>query len=60
MVPVLIVEVRYVDKDIQDIRADIISVLVCEFFVVVANVQLGDEVEEISLFDFGVIGEMIE
>ena len=60
VVPVLVVEVGDVDEDVEDVGADVVLALVGQLLVVVADVQLGDQVEEVGLLDLGVVGEVVE
>ena len=58
--PVFIVEVWNIDEDIEDVRANIVSILIGQFLIIMADVQLSDKVKEIRLFNFGVVCEVIE
>jgi hypothetical protein len=60
VMPVFVVEIGYIDEYIEDIRADIIFALIGQLLVVVADVELGDQVEQVGLLDFGVVGEVVE
>ena len=60
LMPIFIIEVRNINKDIQDIWANIVFVLIGKFLVIMSDVEFSDKVEEVYLFYFGVGGKVIE
>jgi hypothetical protein len=60
LMPIFVVEVGDVDEDVQHVRTNVVLQLVWQFFIVVSDVQFGDEVEKIDLLELAVVRQVVE
>jgi hypothetical protein len=57
---IFVIQVWYIDEYIEDVRADIVFVLIWQLLIVMCDVEFGYKVKKVDFFYFAGVGEMIE
>jgi len=58
--PIPVVEIRQINKNIQQISAYVILLLLKHFLIVVGDVQFGHQVKQVHFLYFAVVRQVVE